>query len=72
MTQRKNERTDKTHITAKTDKEEEMHCTKCGTFLGLCGPGTNVTVPCPKCKEPNEVNYIGKDLIVKRTKRESA
>ena len=51
------------------DQQEEMHCTKCGTFLGQYGPGSNGTIPCPKCKEPNVINYTGDNLVVMRRKR---
>ena len=60
---------DEPDIDAKESPQEEMHCTKCGTYLGLCGPGSNVIVPCPKCKEPNTVNYTGNEFVVKRIKR---
>ena len=55
--------------TAKTTAQEEMHCTKCGTYLGIYGPGSNGTVPCPKCREPNVIDYTGKEFIVKRLGR---
>ena len=58
--------------TGKDNPQDEIHCTRCGTYLGLCGPGTNIIVPCPKCKEPNMVNYLGDDLVVKRRKRARA
>ena len=51
------------------DGQEEMHCIKCGTFLGQYGPGSNGTIPCPKCKEPNMINYSGGSLTVMRRKR---
>ena len=50
-------------------KEEEMHCIKCGTYLGAYGPGSNGTIPCPKCKEPNLIDFTGEDFIVRRRKR---
>jgi uncharacterized Zn finger protein (UPF0148 family) len=50
-------------------KEEEMHCTRCGTYLGAYGPGSNGTIPCPKCKEPNLIDFTGEDFIVRRRKR---
>ena len=50
------------------DQQEEMHCIKCGTFLGQYGPGSNGTIPCPKCKEPNVINYTGDNLVVMRRK----
>ena len=49
--------------------QEEMHCTRCGTFLGIYGPGSNGMVPCPKCKEPNTIDYTGDEFVVKRRKR---
>ena len=50
-------------------KEEEMHCIKCGTYLGAYGPGSNGTIPCPKCKEPNLIDFTGEEFVVKRRKR---
>ena len=50
-------------------RQEEMHCTKCGTYLGQYRPGSYGTVPCPKCKEPNVMDYTGEELVVKRRKR---
>ena len=50
-------------------KEEEMHCIKCGTFLGAYGPGSNGTIPCSKCKEPNLIDFTGEEFVVKRRKR---
>ena len=50
-------------------KEEEMHCIRCGTYLGAYGPGSNGTIPCPKCKEPNMIDFTGEDFVVKRRKR---
>ena len=52
--------------------KEEMHCTRCGTYLGRYAPGSNATVPCPKCKEPNVINYTGNEFVVKRVKRARA
>ena len=49
--------------------QEEMHCTKCGTYLGLYGPGSNATVPCPKCREPNLIDFTGAGPIVKRNRK---
>ena len=56
-------------LAAAGTRQEEMHCTKCGTYLGEYGPGTNGTVPCPKCKEPNVIDYTGEDFVVKRRRR---
>lgn len=50
-------------------KQEEMHCTKCGTYLGQYRPGSYGTIPCPRCKEPNVMDYTGEELVVKRQKR---
>ena len=50
-------------------RQEEMHCTKCGTYLGQYRPGSYGTVPCPKCKEPNVMDYTGEEFVVKRRKR---
>ena len=49
--------------------QEEMHCSKCGTYLGHYGPGSYATVPCPKCKEPNLIDFTGEEFVVKRRKR---
>ena len=49
--------------------QEEMHCTRCGTYLGQYRPGSYGTVPCPKCKEDNMMDYTGDELVVKRRKR---
>jgi len=59
-------------IAAKESPQEEMHCTKCGTYLGAYGPGTTGTIPCPKCKEPNVIDYTGNEFVVKRLKRVNA
>ena len=50
-------------------KNEEMHCTRCGSYLGAYGHGSTGIVPCPKCKEPNMIDYTGEDVIVRRRKR---
>lgn len=63
---------DEPDIDAREKTQEEMHCTKCGTYLGAYGPGTNGTVPCPRCKEPNVINYTGNEFVVKRVKRARA
>lgn len=47
--------------------QEEMHCTRCGTYLGQYGHGTRGVVPCPKCKEPNVIDYTGEDFVVRRS-----
>ena len=52
-----------------TTWQEEIHCTKCGTYLGQYRPGSYGTVPCPKCKEPNVIDYTGEEFVVKRRKR---
>ena len=52
----------------KNVRREETHCTKCGTYLGAYGPGSDTITPCPKCKESNYIIYMGKELIVKRMK----
>ena len=49
--------------------QEEMHCTKCGTYLGQYGHGSNGIVPCPKCREPNVIDYTGENVVVMRRKR---
>ena len=51
------------------EAKEEMHCTKCGTYLGQYGPGSNGIVPCPKCKEPNVMDYTGEEFVVKRGRK---
>ena len=58
-----------TDYAVKEGKREEMHCTKCGTYLGLYGPGSDAIVPGPKCKEPNVIDYTGEEFVVKRRKR---
>ena len=58
-----------TDIAVDEGRQEEMHCTKCGTYLGQYRPGSYGTVPCPKCKEPNVMDYTGEELVVKRRKR---
>ena len=50
-------------------QEEEMHCIRCGTYLGAYGPGSNGTIPCPKCKEPNMIDFTGEEFVIKRRKR---
>ena len=49
--------------------QEEIHCTRCGTYLGEYGPGTNGTVPCPKCKEPNVIGYTDEEIVIRRRTR---
>ena len=46
--------------------KEEMHCTRCGPYLGRYAPGSNATVPCPKCKESNMIDYTGAGPVIKR------
>ncbi len=53
-------------------KQEEMHCIRCGAYMGAYGPGSNATVPCPKCGDPNVMNYTGEEFIVKRRRRKKA
>ena len=60
---------EETDYYATTVLQEEMHCTRCGTYLGQYSPGSYGTVPCPKCKEPNVMDYTGEELVVKRRKR---
>lgn len=64
--------TDDTDYSAKASAQEEIHCTRCGTYLGNYGPGSNGTIPCPKCKEPNIIDYTGDVFVVKRRKRAGA
>ncbi len=61
-----------TNGTGKANRPEEMHCTKCGTYLGSYDQGSRGTVPCPKCKEPNVMDYTGEDFVVKRRRRAKA
>ena len=49
--------------------QEEIHCTKCGAYLGQYRPRSYGTVPCPKCKEPNVMDITGDELVVTRRKR---
>ena len=60
---------DENNYAVDEDKQEEMHCIKCGAYMGTYGPGSNATVPCPKCGEPNGMNFTGDEFIVKRRKR---
>jgi hypothetical protein len=52
--------TDDTDFAAKASAQEEIHCTRCGTYLGNYGPGSNGTIPCPKCKEPKLAHRVCK------------
>ena len=61
--------TEDTDYYATAALQEEMHCTRCGTYLGAYGPGSTGTIPCPKCKEPNMIEYTGEELVVKRRRR---
>ncbi len=54
---------------AEEGRQEEMHCTRCGTYLGQYRLGSYGTIPCPKCKEPNVMDYTGEVLVVKRRTR---
>ena len=51
--------------------QEELHCTKCGTYLGQYGHGSNGIIPCPRCKEPNVMDYTGEEIVVKRGRKRS-
>jgi len=57
---------DENDYTVDEGKEEETHCIKCGYYLGKYGHGSHGTIPCPKCKEPNELDYRGQEYVVKR------
>jgi len=46
--------------------QEEAHCTKCGNYLGIIWQGSNVTIPCSKCRQNNLVDFTGTILNVKR------
>ncbi len=52
--------------TAHEAPQEEAHCTKCGNFLGKIRQGSDVIIPCSKCKQNNLVDFTGTFLNVKR------
>ena len=60
---------DDNDYTANEDLKEEMHCTRCGSYLGLYAPGSNATVPCPKWKEPTLIDFTGAGPVVKRNRK---
>ena len=52
--------------TAHEAPQEEAHCTKCGNYLGIIRQGSDVIIPCSKCKQNNLVDFTGTFLNVKR------
>ena len=60
---------DDSDYTLAASSQEEMHCSKCGSYLGLYGPGSYAIVPCPKCKEPTLIDFTGAGPVVKRNRK---